>query len=234
MFRSVLQITDNNEHALIENADGRLTERQYQRLLAEIWDAQPTLVSLVPTRLVATVSEGVMLAALALVPLGVFLFAFDLLNEEGVLPAWFVLLIVLVVLGIPLLMWWLLNARQQFSKWRTAHQQVANHHYRIEGFQGQIRCAIYPNPRGQVYGDKYVVSTPDHEFEVSQALYDYIRPYSEDVTLYYLSEPFTTLLSIEPTPVQEAPTDDELARVVGVGDDGELIYEDDDERLNAS
>lgn len=69
-----------------------------------------------------------------------------------------------------------------------------------------------------------------HQFQVSKALWEQFRTFADDgLILYYLTEPFVTLLSMERIPMSEPPTDAELATVTGINEEGELIYEEQDQ-----
>jgi len=69
-------------------------------------------------------------------------------------------------------------------------------------------------------------------------LWDQFRNHAEDgLILHYLTNPLVTLLSVERILLDEppeAPTDAELATVIGIGDDGELIYEEQSDQSHRS
>jgi hypothetical protein len=73
-----------------------------------------------------------------------------------------------------------------------------------------------------------LLKTPYDRFQVSRQLWDHLQANTDLMTLYYLTRPVTILLSVKRIPRPIAPTDTELATVTGIGDDGELIYAEQD------
>ncbi len=104
----------------------------------------------------------------------------------------------------------------------------------ITSWQGSARFEVtwqtYWYQGKQEYRRVHFIQTPLHEFPVSEALWSQFSAYADDgLILHYLTEPLVTLLSVGLIPPPEPPTDAELASVIGFGDDGELIYEEQDE-----
>lgn len=135
--------------------------------------------------------------------------------------------------GIFGMLWKRLRYRTQVRPHlQDASHRLANADYRIERWQGPVRFVIYPPGAYRMAGiesvdETCVIETPLHIFAVSKTLWESLRPHAEnDFTLHYLTEPVPALLSIVHTLRSEPPTDSELSAVIGIGDDGELIYEE--------
>ena len=98
--------------------------------------------------------------------------------------------------------------------------QALTHRPPIHYYEGSISL----DQRTDDQSTHYLMFVLAHSFELSKALWDLLQPHTSHVRLHYLTDPSPMLLSIEAVTVSEAPTDEELAQVVGVGDDGEFLY----------
>lgn len=101
--------------------------------------------------------------------------------------------------------------------------QAHTHSLQIHHYEGSISL----DQRTDDQSTHYLMFMQAHSFELSKALWDSLQPHTSHVRLHYLTDPAPMLLSIEAVTVSEAPTDEELAQVVGVGDDGEFLYKAD-------
>ncbi len=121
----------------------------------------------------------------------------------------------------------------------NAHYRLTHDDYQIESWEGPVRFVIYPPGAYRMFDmesaeDTYAIATPLHIFAVSKTLWEALRPHAEnDFTLHYLTEPVPALLSVAQIPLSEPPTDAELASVIGIGDDGELIYEEQNQQARS-
>jgi hypothetical protein len=78
-------------------------------------------------------------------------------------------------------------------------------------------------------GKKFpVVTIDDEHFRVNQAPWDDLEAIGGRMGIHYL-KPMSVpiLLSIQPLPLHDLPTEEDLERVVGIGSDGEFVYEED-------
>jgi hypothetical protein len=216
-----LEFTENIEEGRLANERGELSDRQRTYLLREIaFRSKPPLFwSPVPDLWVFPLS----------IPLSgfVILLATRQLNW---IPAWLALsaLLVAFYLFTAVRGRWRFT-RQERPRLDSARHRLQHDDYWLESWEGPVSFVIRPEAQWmtQYTVDRYLIETPLHSFPVSKALWEQLRPQAEgDFTLHYLTEPLVTLLSIEPISLYEPPTDAELATVVGIGDDGELIYEE--------
>ena len=75
----------------------------------------------------------------------------------------------------------------------------------------------------------------DRVTNTPEALWSEFSAYADDgLILHYLTEPLVTLLSVGLIPPPGPPSDAKLASVIGIGDDGELIYEEQDENQRSA
>jgi hypothetical protein len=114
--------------------------------------------------------------------------------------------------------------RSERARWSAVLEDLQAHRYQIESYEGSVEFAVYPQEQGATYA----LVTPTDVLPVLQSVYDAFHARSDNLMVHYLSKPVVTLLSVAVIPVAEAPTDAELTTVTGIGDDGELIYEEQD------
>jgi len=98
--------------------------------------------------------------------------------------------------------------------------QALPHRPPIRYYEGSISL----DQRTDDQSTHYLMFVQAHSFELSKALWDSLQPHTNHVRLRYLTDPVPMLLSIQAVTVSAAPTDEDLAQVVGIGDDGELLY----------
>lgn len=227
-----LDITENRPDGQAANERGELTDWQRDRLVNQLeYPYQPRILPL---------TDATKIALLVAVSLAIFMgviwsdLRYPLQSDYRTMQA--MALAVLISLGIGC--WGILGALWKWLRYRTQvrpHLQDASHRlaktdYRIERWQGPVRFVIYPPGAYRMAGiesveDTCVIETPLHHFAVSKTLWEALRPHAEnDFTLHYLTEPVPALLSVAHIPLSEPPTDAELSAVIGIGDDGELIY----------
>jgi hypothetical protein len=93
----------------------------------------------------------------------------------------------------------------------------------IETYAGAVTFSKHSRHR------VFWLDTGKHQFPISEALYLTLHPHADKLIVHYMLDPFVALLSVEPAPPPPPPTEEELANVIGIGDDGELIYRDEDD-----
>lgn len=224
-----LDITENRPDGQAANERGELTNRQRNWLLRQLEDSdQPN---------VPRATNGALVAGFLFVIIGLIwnTLQYPRLADYRQLEIIALGVLLYLYLAIALSGRTRLHHRTQVRPpLQTARQRLANGDYQIESWIGPVRFVIYP-PGAYRVGDvesardTYVIETHLHHFAVSKALWETLRPYAEnDFTLHYLTEPVVMLLSIVHIPRSEPPTDAELASVIGISDDGELIYEEQD------
>lgn len=98
--------------------------------------------------------------------------------------------------------------------------QALPHRPPIRYYEGSISL----DQRTDDQSTHYLMFVQSHSFELSKALWDSLQPHTNHVRLHYLTDPAPMLLSIQAVTISTAPTDEDLAQVVGIGDDGELLY----------
>jgi hypothetical protein len=101
--------------------------------------------------------------------------------------------------------------------------QALTHRPPIRYYEGSISL----DQRTDDQSTHYLMFMQAHSFELSKPLWDSLQPHTSHVRLHYLTDPVPVLLSIEAVTISTAPTDEDLAQVVGIGDDGELLYRTD-------
>jgi len=222
-----LDVHENTPGALDANRAGYLATQQHEKLLRELEAAKRVYWSWPPLQ---PVWNGV---------ISVFVFGWLMVVglESGVLIGLMAFASALAALGyVGQALWQYLHPRLQHPALDRARERLEEKDYQIESWEGSVIFMINPVPMGigpdrkQHYTDTWIIQTPMHQFSVSRALWEQFRDAAKNgLILYYLTEPLLTLLSIERIPIAEPPTDAELATVIGFGDDGELIYEEQDD-----
>ncbi len=236
-----LDITENRPDGQAANERGELTDWQRDRLVNQLeYPYKPPIPHL---------TDVAKIALLVAVYLAILIggmwsrLTYPLLSDYRSLV--FMAIGVLICLGIGC--WGILGALWKWLRYRTqvrphlqdASHRLANTDYRIERWQGPVRFVIYPPGAYRMAGiesveDTCVIETPLHHFVVSKTLWEALRPHAEnDFTLHYLTEPVPALLSIAHIPLSEPPTDAELSAIIGIGDDGELIYEEQNQQARS-
>lgn len=116
---------------------------------------------------------------------------------------------------------------RQFFQPTQAHSdsngQALTYSPQIRYYEGSISL----DQRTDDQATHYLMFVQAHSFELSKALWDSLQPHTNHVRLHYLTDPAPMLLSIQAVTISTAPTDEDLAQVVGIGDDGELLYRTD-------
>ncbi len=220
LIKTPLGFTDFTDDDLAANADSELTPEQIARLITEI-----------ETQVRAGIVQRhwIALAAMILILAGCVISW--LMNTAMNITDAQLLLFVISILGI-----FGVAANLAFPP-ETANptlDRLRAFNFEIAGYGGPAEFVIIPSyTRLGKYQDNYLVRTEAGSFTVTRELWEDLRNSSNHVRLYYLTYPLVTLLSVEPIMLpSRPPTDAELANVIGIGDDGELIYEEQDEPGN--
>jgi hypothetical protein len=214
-----LGVIENTQEGRLANARGELSDQQKTRVLLEL-DMTRQPVFKLPSL------QGL----LVLLSLFMASFAYTTSDLEQSIPVWLGLVLLVGAAYGAVKLWTQLHFT---LRERRMHQRLTTNDYRIESWEGPVQFVIYPMPNSidgeQIYQDTHFIQTPLHSFPVTKALWDQFRTHAEDgLILYYLTNPLVTLLSVERIffdDPPEVPSDTELAMVIGIGDDGELIYE---------
>lgn len=211
----------NTPEAFTANQSGQLTPAQQQTLLRNLdYDLHPPIEW-------PALTQDWQLAIVGLIVGWVLSFYIGL-------PLWimglFSLLAGVAYIGEAVFKWGGLNRSEQ-AKLKLARQRLMTGDYQIKSWQGVARFEVswqmYWYLGKQQYRRVHFIQTPLQEFPVSEALWLQFSAYAQEgLILHYLTEPLVTLLSVGLIPPPEPPTDAELASVIGFGDDGELIYEE--------
>ncbi|HUN05844.1 MAG TPA: hypothetical protein PLQ56_04565 [Aggregatilineales bacterium] len=233
MLTIPLGANENTQEGRLANIRGELSDQQKTRLLHEVdMSRQP-------------VFKWPSLQGLPLFLLSLFIASFTVTTSdlEQWIPVWLGLALLVGAAYGAVKLWtqlrFILRERPQLM---SIHQRLTANDYQIESWEGPVQFIIHPKPYSidgkQVYQDTHFIQTPLHSFPVTKTLWDQFRNHAEDgLILHYLTNPLVTLLSVERILLDEppeAPTDAELATVIGIGDDGELIYEEQSDQSHRS
>lgn len=234
-----LDITENRPDGQAANERGELTDWQREWMIRQLKKPRPARILLLPhDTTIAGITSLIVTVFLTFV-LGTVFKPADLFLVVSLLVGMLVFLRIAYHDNIGALQ----NRRYFSARLRphlwNARQKLAKDHYQIESWDGPVRFVIYPPGAYWMAGiesveDTYVIETPLHIFAVSKTLWEALRPHAEnDFTLHYLTEPVPALLSVAHIPLSEPPTDAELSAVIGIGDDGELIYEEQNQQARS-
>jgi hypothetical protein len=197
------------------NRDGRLHPEQQAKLVQQL----TTAAKPVP-------ASNDVLAALVL--LGIFAGPVILMTDGGMRSFVATLTVILAVLITVLMLRGQRTraaaGRLEQARWSALLQDVQAGRYQVTRYEGPVEFAVYPQEQGQTYA----LVIPSDVLTIPEATYTALSAYASGLIVYYLTSPVLTLLSVEQIPVAEPPTDAQLAQVTGIGDDGELIYVEQD------
>jgi len=248
-----LDITTNTEEGRLANEHGELTTQQREWLVNQLKKPyQPpgsfasknvkftkqvlAIMMVITTLVVAEVSASI----LARLSGSSWIAPVLLINAFHIL--FYVLLYIIFIAYWPAIkrLWKRLRYITRIGPhlWE-ARRKLATGDYQIESWDGPVRFETYPAYGFEMFGTTspeatYVLQTQSHTFPVSKALWEALRLNArQDFSLHYLTEPYVTLLSVVPMLRSEPPTDAELASVIGISDDGELIYEEQNQQARS-
>lgn len=211
-----LRWTDFSDDALVLNTQGDMTPEQHERLLTAA-KAQHDAILMPKTQplRIASLFTFVALYFSQLTVSADWLAPFTLLS----------LLILAITFLYPYYQW-------RVSPMSNLLQQLEAHDFEIETYVGPARFDILPSETGYRMDDTYWIVTETQRFPVTREVWESLRPHADQIRLNFVTNPFVALLSVEAVTGPEPPTEAELATVTGIGDDGELIYEEQDEPRN--
>lgn len=213
LIKTPLGFDDFTDDDLAVNADGDLTPGQYERLLAA-------------ARRESRLKIGFGVQIIGSLALLVMWYTFVGLSQQPGSPSLETLrsisIVVVVIIWIFPLVRWL---RSDGLK-RVRRLEVRD--FLMESYDGPANLELYPEDRSQDAHEKHHIRIDDYSFPVTVALWMALRPDQNNVRLHYMVDPFVALVSAMCIPRVQSPTDEELAHVIGIGDDGELIYEEQD------
>jgi hypothetical protein len=231
-----LDITENRPDGQAANERGELTDWQREWLVKQLKNPrQPRILLSAENANIAETAGLVLFVAVGFV-------LKELTRNQLTMFSWLLAIVLSMLLYVGIGHRGTIRAlwkRRRFSArirppLRNAYLKLATGNYQIESWNGPVRFIMFPPGTYHMFGiesfeDTYVIATSMHNFPVSKAMWESLRPHAEnDFILHYLSEPVPTLLSIAHIPRSEPPTDAELSAVIGIGDDGELIYAEQD------
>jgi hypothetical protein len=221
----VLDLLNNPElsaEALASNRKGKVLPLQEERLMTAFGQAvPPNLPQDAPWWLLIAVLGAALIIWIALT--GDFLW-----NGSSSLIVGGT-----VGLLLPLTMRYLLHiihVQAALEESRFARRRLEGGHYDIDSWDKPVELYAEEPRRWRrwLLGQRvtYWLVTPMHRFRIPQPLWDHLRRDGDGMTIYYLSKPLPALLSIHLIPRPDPPTNAELAAVIGLTDEGELIYEE--------
>lgn len=232
-----LDITTNTEEGRLANERGDLTMQQYEWLVKQLKNPfQPPTPLPTKNEMAEQRSSFIIMLVTSAVVSGLIEGGHPGSGLAAFLLFQILYLVMYLFSTLSIVRLW--NRLRYFTRMGPhllkARRQLANGDYQIESWDGQVRFDMYPPRAFEMFGttsaeQTYVLKTRVHTFPVSKALWDALRlDAKQDFSLHYLTEPFVTLLSVVPILRSEPPSDSELASVIGISDDGELIYEEQD------
>jgi hypothetical protein len=217
LINAPLRWTDFSDEAVALNANGTLTPEQHERLVTAARAQYGTILTprLQPLRIASLFTFVVLYFAQ--------FFSLAVRNSDWLSP---LMLLSLLVLAITFL--------YPYYQWQSSASRSLLHRLEMEDLEtdsyvGPVRFDIVPSETGYRIMDTYWLVTDTQRFPVTREVWESLRPHADQIRLNYLTDPFIALLSVEAVTGPEPPTEAELATVTGIGDDGELIYEEQDE-----
>ncbi len=219
LIHSRMTMAENTEEGFLANEAGYLSPGQIARLHHDIGQSQSNWFLISPPLLTILAAVLFVCGPLTLAQL--------LSNAQSLIVP------LELIAGVVAGMFFVYQA--YVMRYQAMRRALQTGDFRYHTYTGPAEFISIPSSKrwqaAHRHHDAFFIRADDHLIPVAQSLWDGLRPAADGLIIHYLTHPFLSLLSIQPIPAEEPPTDSELAKVIGIGDDGELIYEEEDKHL---